>query len=180
LAAIAGLACSSDRARAADGNGCEREMAHAASASQIPISVLYAVALTETGSRGGFNPYDLDIDGRAVHPASLSDALDDVARERARGAKFIDVGCMQINVEFHRRDFPSLAAMFEPSANVAYAARFLAQLKREQGSWTLAVARYNSGPKNDAGQKRYVCAVIRNLVASGLGRWTPAAQAFCG
>jgi hypothetical protein len=41
------------------------------------------------------------------------------------------------------------------------------------------VARYNAGPDNPAAQKNYVCAVIGNIVASGFGRWTPNARAFC-
>ena len=36
-----------------------------------------------------------------------------------------------------------------------------------------AVARYNAGPGNPAAEKTYVCSVIRNMVASGFGQWTP-------
>ena len=36
------------------------------------------------------------------------------------------------------------------------------------------------GPGNEVAQKKYVCAVIRNMVASGMGQWTPNARAFCG
>jgi soluble lytic murein transglycosylase-like protein len=69
--------------------------------------------------------------------------------------------------------------MFDPPTNVAYAARFLRQLKAREGSWTMAVARYHAGPDNDPAQKRYVCRVIANLVASGFGAWTTEARAFC-
>jgi len=41
------------------------------------------------------------------------------------------------------------------------------------------VARYNAGPGNDAAQKKYVCAVIANMVRSGLGGWTDNARKFC-
>jgi soluble lytic murein transglycosylase-like protein len=43
----------------------------------------------------------------------------------------------------------------------------------------MAVARYHAGPNNNPAQKRYVCAVIRNMVASGFGQWTPNAKSFC-
>lgn len=43
----------------------------------------------------------------------------------------------------------------------------------------MAIARYHAGPDNDPAQKRYVCAVIRNMVAVGFGAWTPASRAFC-
>jgi soluble lytic murein transglycosylase-like protein len=62
--------------------------------------------------------------------------------------------------------------MLDPRANVQYAARFLKELRGRQGSWTMAVARYHAGPNNDPAQKRYVCTVIRNMVASGFGNWT--------
>jgi hypothetical protein len=45
-------------------------------------------------------------------------------------------------------------------------------------SWTLAVARYNAGPGNPAAEQTYVCAVIRNMVASGFGQWTAYAGAL--
>jgi len=159
---------------------CEREMARASAASGVPLNVLYSVGLTETGHRGELGPYDMNVDGREVHSDSLAQAMTQFATAKAEGAKFIDVGCMQINVHFHGQDFRSLAEMFEPAANVDYAANFLKTLRAQEGSWTLAVARYNAGPGNPAAERTYVCAVIRNMVASGFGRWTPNARALCG
>jgi len=69
--------------------------------------------------------------------------------------------------------------MFEPAANVEYAARFLKELKAREGNWTMAVARYHAGPDNDPAQKRYVCRVIANMVATGFGAWTSQSRAFC-
>jgi soluble lytic murein transglycosylase-like protein len=43
----------------------------------------------------------------------------------------------------------------------------------------MAVARYHAGPNNDPAQKKYVCRVIANLVATGYGKWTPNAKNFC-
>ena len=43
----------------------------------------------------------------------------------------------------------------------------------------MAVARYHAGPDNDPAQRRYVCAVITNMVAAGFGAWTPNAKSFC-
>ena len=98
---------------------------------------------------------------------------------REKGAKFIDVGCMQINHHYHAAAFASVADMFDPHRNVDYAARFLADLHRRHLSWSMAVARYHAGPDNDPAQKRYVCRVIANMVASGFGRWTDNARQFC-
>ena len=92
----------------------------------------------------------------------------------------IDIGCMQINHHYHATAFASTREMFDPKKNVDYAALFLKQLKAREGSWTMAVARYHAGPNNDPAQKRYVCRVIANMVATGFGAWTEAARSFCG
>lgn len=158
---------------------CEQEMAHAARAHAIPLSILYSVGLTETGARGRLNPYDMNVDGRALHFESLDAALQAYRLERSKGAKLIDVGCMQINVKWHADRFRSVEHMFDPRSNVEYAARFLKQLRERHGAWTLAVARYNAGPDNNSAQRKYVCAVIRHLVKAGMGAWTAEARVFC-
>ena len=121
----------------------------------------------------------MNVDGRSVHSATLAEALSRFVAAKARGARLIDIGCMQINERYHGARFPSTEAIFDPRRNVDYAAAFLKALKTEEGSWTLAVARYNAGPGNPSAQRVYVCAVIRNMVASGFGRWTAGARALC-
>ena len=154
-------------------------MARAAARTGVPLNVLYSVGLTETGRRGELGAYDMNVEGREVHSDSLAEAMARFAAAKARGVKLIDVGCMQINVYFHGANFRSLADMFDPAHNVNYAANFLKTLRAQEGTWTLAVARYNAGPGNPAAEQTYVCAVIRNLVASGFGRWTAEARALC-
>jgi soluble lytic murein transglycosylase-like protein len=160
-------------------NDCEREMARAARSYGVPLGVLYAVGLAETGRGGSLRPYALNIAGKAIYDVGKQDALRRVQEARLAGVKMIDIGCMQINHHFHARSFSSVEAMLDPSKNVDYAARFLQELKVREGSWTMAVARYHAGPDNDPAQKRYVCRVIANLVASGFGAWTADARAFC-
>ncbi|PPD45589.1 MAG: lytic transglycosylase [Methylocystis sp.] len=154
-------------------------MARAAQASEVPLAVLYAVALTETGQRGALHPYAMNIEGRPLFNDNLQDGLAAFVAARARGARLIDIGCMQINHFYHGARFSSVEEMFDPARNVDYAARFLRALHRKEGSWTSAVARYHAGPGNAPAQRTYVCAVIRNMVASGFGAWTPEADAFC-
>jgi soluble lytic murein transglycosylase-like protein len=122
----------------------------------------------------------MNIEGRPYFAASLADALRRYDEATAGGAKMIDIGCMQINHYFHGEKFASVEAMFDPHQNVDYAARFLKALRAQEGSWTLAVARYHAGPNNNPAQKQYVCTVITNMVATGFGSWTPEAKAFCG
>jgi soluble lytic murein transglycosylase-like protein len=176
---VAIAAISSAAARAEGSLACEREMTRASALHGVPLNVLYSVGLTETGRHGELGPYEMNVDGQAVHSTNLAEAMARFAQARARGAKFIDIGCMQINHHFHSADFRSLSEMFDPARNVDYAANFLKTLKAQAGSWTLAVARYNSGPGNPAAERTYVCSVIRNMVASGFGAWTPSARALC-
>jgi soluble lytic murein transglycosylase-like protein len=166
-------------ARDAGTGVCEREMREASVRYDVPLGVLYAVGMTETGNKGSLHAYALNIEGRTVIASSADAALAEFASARREGATLIDLGCMQINHRYHGAQFASVSAMLEPAGNVAYAAKFLRELYRSQGSWTMAVARYHAGPDNNPAQKRYVCAVIANLVAAGFGNWTPDARAFC-
>lgn len=154
-------------------------MIRAARENAIPVAVLYAVALTETGQRGALQAYAMNVHGRPVFNATLDAALAVFDDARRRGERLVDIGCMQINYRYHGGQFASVAQMFDPASNVDYAARFLKSLKASEGGWTRAVARYHAGPGNAPAQRHYVCAVIGNMVASGFGAWTPQARSFC-
>jgi soluble lytic murein transglycosylase-like protein len=154
-------------------------MIRAAHENAIPVAVLYAVALTETGQKDGLREYAMNVGGRPVFNANLSEALTTFENARAHGVRLIDVGCMQVNHYYHGRMFPSVAAMFDPRRNVDYAARFLRSLYGSERTWTSAVARYHAGPGNAPAQRSYVCAVIGNMIASGFGSWTDESRAFC-
>jgi hypothetical protein len=180
LTAVALLASICDGAAAADSAAvCEQQMARASQAEDVPLGVLYAVGMTETGNKGSLHPYALNIQGRTVFTDSPQAALAEFSKARAQGIRLIDLGCMQINHHYHGRNFTSPAEMLNPAANVTYAARYLRALRQQEGSWTMAVARYHAGPNNNPAQKQYICTVIRNLAAAGFGAWTPEARQFC-
>ncbi len=161
------------------GNPCEGEILRAAERYKIPAGILYAVGLTETGVKGSLQPNALNIGGKAVFANSPAEAVRLAEDADARGVKLVDLGCMQINRRYHGDQFSGLSDMLDPRRNVDYAARFLLRLHQRHEGWTMAVARYHAGPDNDPAQKRYVCRVIANLVATGFGRWTADARAFC-
>ena len=158
---------------------CERQMAQAAAKHGVPLGMLYAVGLTESGNRGSLQPYAMNIQGKAYFGSTAADVVQRLAQAQREGVRLVDLGCMQINHHYHRAKFASLEAMIDPAQNVEYATRFLKELKEREGSWTLAVARYHAGPNNNPAQKVYVCRVITNMVASGFGNWPPGAKAFC-
>lgn len=181
LAALSALAAaaSTSNAQASAVGLCEREIQAAAAKYGIPEGILYSVGLTETGRKGSLYPYALNIEGKPFFPPSEDAALQQFAMAKQAGAKLIDIGCMQINHYFHGENFASVEAMFDPHANVEYAAKFLRDLHDRHDTWTMAVARYHAGPNNNPEQKVYVCRVIANLVATGYGKWTPNAAVFC-
>jgi soluble lytic murein transglycosylase-like protein len=178
--AIALLAAFTSSLAFAGENVCEREMRNASTRYDVPLGVLYAVGLTESGHRESLQPFAMNIAGEPYFARDLADALRRFDQARGEGKTLIDIGCMQINHRFHGEKFASVAAMFEPRGNVDYAAKFLKVLRGQEGSWTLAVARYHAGPNNNPAQKKYVCTVIANMVATGFGSWTDQARAFCG
>lgn len=167
-------------ALASEMNACERELVRAAAIHNVPIGMLYAVGLSESGRGGTLQPYALNIDGKAAYEPSRDAALRAFRAAKLNGAKLIDVGCMQINHRYHGEGFDTLEDMFDPEKNVTYAARFLSELKEREGTWTKAIARYHAGPNNIAAQKTYVCRVIGNMVEAGFGEWTSDARAYCG
>lgn len=161
-------------------NACEAEILRASERYGVPAGILYSVGLTETGRKGSLQPYALNIAGRAVFARSEREAVAAFETARRQGVRLIDLGCMQINHHYHSDKFASVNQMLNPRANVDYAARFLVELHKRHQTWSMAVARYHAGPDNDPAQKRYVCRVIANLVATGFGKWTPEARTFCG
>jgi soluble lytic murein transglycosylase-like protein len=158
---------------------CEKEMTRAAAKYEIPLGILYAVGLTETGGGGHLHAYALNLQGDAVYSLNKQQAIARFHAAWAAGVRLIDVGCMQLNYYYHGKNFSSVEEMMDPQKNVDYAARFLKELKQSEGVWTIAVARYNAGKNNDPAQKRYVCKVLDRLVGSGFGSWTSRALAFC-
>jgi soluble lytic murein transglycosylase-like protein len=177
--AAASISSGSALAAGAAENPCEPEILRAAEHYRIPIGILYAVGLAETGRKGSLQPNALNIEGKALFPASPAAAVAAVEQARRGGARLIDVGCMQVNQHYHGDRFGSLRDMLDPKQNVDYAARFLLTLKGRHDSWSMAIARYHAGPNNNPAQKEYVCRVIANMVATGFGRWTANARLFC-
>lgn len=158
---------------------CEAEIQAAARKFNVPEGILYSVGLTETGRKGTLSPYAMNIEGRAVFSGSVASAMAEFDAAKRQGRKLIDMGCMQINHHFHSEHFANAREMFEPRKNVEYAARFLRSLHDRHETWTMAVARYHAGPNNNPAQKKYICRVISNLVATGYGKWTKNASDFC-
>ncbi|MEP4294207.1 MAG: transglycosylase SLT domain-containing protein [Rhizobiaceae bacterium] len=160
-------------------NVCEEHIYRAAQKYRVPIALLYAVGLAESGRKGKLHPYALNVEGRAFFPRNQSEALRIFKRERAQGRNLIDLGCMQINHKYHASAFPTLESMLNPRLNVDYSARFLRRLKDRHGTWSVAVARYHAGDKNHKAQKKYVCRVLQHMVAQKFAANTTSSNSIC-
>ncbi len=116
--------------------------------SGVPLPVLMAISLTETGRKteGSVRPWPwtVNMEGKGVWFDSQDAAQTYVDRHFDRGARSFDVGCFQINYRWHGQAFSSIEEMFEPVANARYAARFLSELYAEFGDWSLAAGAYHS------------------------------------
>ncbi|HEV7265532.1 MAG TPA: transglycosylase SLT domain-containing protein [Falsiroseomonas sp.] len=128
---------------------CTRAIAAAERGAGIPTGLLLAIARVESGRpapRGGVAPWPFAInaDGSGRFPESREAAIAEVEALRARGIRSMDVGCMQVNLFHHPEAFPDLGAAFDPVRNVAFAVRFLRQLRARTGNWAEAIAQYHS------------------------------------
>ena len=127
---------------------CDRAAEFAAEQTGVPVAVLKAISLTETGrKRNGTMrpwPWTVNMEGKGVWFNSEDDARAYVYKNYKRGARSFDVGCFQINYKWHGQEFASIEEMFDPVPNALYAAKFLLKLYREKGDWGDAAGAYHS------------------------------------
>ncbi len=133
-----------------DENSCHDETRLVEEISGVPAHLLTAIARTESGRALPGDravsawPWTVMAEGRGRFLANKSEAIAEVERLRTRGVTNIDVGCMQVNLRYHGKAFISLEEAFDPLSNIAYAAAFLTDLRREAHSWRKAVGYYHS------------------------------------
>jgi soluble lytic murein transglycosylase-like protein len=150
LLALALLAAVPSRAAADAGEACRDQASIAERAAGIPEGLLLAIGKRESGRFDAQSgavlpwPWAVNREGEGRFFASHAEAVAYVAAAQREGSSSIDVGCFQINLKYHPTAFASLDEAFDPTANAAYAARFLTELHDREGSWETAVADYHS------------------------------------
>jgi hypothetical protein len=117
----------------------------------LPHGLLIAIAKAESGRPISSLtdvrpwPWTIDADGTGLFldskPAAVAWVRTQIGRHR-----FVDVGCMQVDLEYHPNAFASLEQAFDPVMNTDYAARLLLRLNLGEagGSWDVAVGLYHS------------------------------------
>ena len=127
---------------------CESAALSAARRTGVPVDVLRAISLTETGRKLGGElrpwPWTVNMEGAGSWFNDRQAAQAYVHQHKGRGARSFDVGCFQLNFRWHGEAFSSIEEMFDPGANADYAARFLKELYAEFGDWSLAAGAYHS------------------------------------
>lgn len=127
---------------------CEQVTQIAAQQSGVPLDVMRAISLTETGRtiEGAYRawPWAVNMEGEAAWFADRTSATAFVLEAYARGARSFDIGCFQINYKWHGAHFASIEQMFDPLANAQYAAHHLLELYAEKGNWRDAAGAYHS------------------------------------
>lgn len=138
-----------------------------ARAKGVPASVLFAVALTESGTplRGRLVPWPwtLNVAGipsrygsRAEACAAMMSALKGVP------AKAVDVGLLQINVGYNRHRFAYPCELLDPYRNLDIAADILNEHYSRCHDWLGAIGRYRR-PAGGSTAARYREGVARHL-----------------
>lgn len=130
---------------------CEQAIASAeARYPELPRGLLAAIGRVESGRMGSDGkvrpwPFTLNVDGAGRLFRSRGEAVAFLGSPTVLGARYVDIGCMQISLPHHPQAFSSREEGFDAQRNVDYAARFLLGLKAQTGHWVAAVARYHGG-----------------------------------
>ncbi len=164
-------------------NSCRTFTEKAEREQGIPRHLLTAISLAETGRWSEEKkeifawPWTVMAKGRGLYFKSKIEAIVAVNRLRRAGVTNIDVGCMQINLRYHPRAFASLNEAFDPTANVAYAAKFLKGLHGITQSWPQATANYHStDPLRNVSYKNKVLSLWQSTGGGNLANLGPLAS----
>lgn len=140
---------------------CDGAARAASALTGVPLAVLQAIALTETGRHlpgagDGLRPWPWTVNqaGEGHWFATQEQALAYATEARDQGISNIDLGCFQLNQRWHGDAFPSLQAMFDPQQNALYAARLLRSLYQKYGDWSQAAGAYHSNTPEYAARYR--------------------------
>ena len=137
---------------------CHSAYVKAAQRTGVPLKVLHAIALTESGRSvdGKFVawPWSINVSGTSHLFETKQEAVAFAKRQRAAGVQNFDSGCFQLNFKWHISAFSSVEDMFDPNSNAHYAAQFLKTLYLEFGDWTQAAGAYHSRTEKYAAKYR--------------------------
>ncbi len=123
----------------------------------IPDLLLYAIALTESGTTlndGQYIPWPwtLNVAGSPRYFSSRESAWRHLEYVLSQGEELVDIGAGQVNWYWHSDKFASTWDALDPAKNIYVAGVILNDCHRQRGDWINAVGCYHS-PGN---QKRAI------------------------
>lgn len=123
---------------------CADAARSAARAAGVPLEVLLAISLVETGRDARPWPWTVNVGGEGRWFDSAREAEAHAQSMLGQGLTNVDLGCFQLNIRWHSKGFASLSDMLSPLPNATYAAEFLAGHYARTGDWAAAAAAYHS------------------------------------
>ena len=139
----------------------------AAQRAGIPSTVLYAVALQESGIRRNGRivpwPWSLNVAGQSRRYATRADACAGLQRAmRSTPHTRIDAGLGQINLGYHQQRYSTACDLLDPYRNLAIAAEILKEQHNPGEDWLVAIGRYHR-PAGGEPAARYRRSVSHHL-----------------
>ena len=133
---------------------CENTIESIELQTDIPKGLLLGIGKTEAirkiNNKYIIWPWTINHAGKSLFFDNKEQMKNYVFKNLKRKDFNIDVGCMQINIKWHKNNFKKISDMFEVNPNISYAASFIKQLKNKHGSWDKAIKHYHSSdPKKN-------------------------------
>ena len=127
--------------------------------NKIPTTILYAVALAESGQKikvGIYRPWPwtLNVAGISRRYPTRKAAYNGLIYFLDQGVKSIDIGIMQINWHYHHKKLGTPWQALEPIHNMRTGARILRGEYKITGEWKKAIGRYHSPGQKPMQKKR--------------------------
>lgn len=123
-------------------------------AYSIPKNILCAISIVESGkSVGNLKlrlpwPWTVNVNGDTLQKQRYFDTLIEaqkfILKNFIQGKNNIDIGCMQLNIMYHNKNFSSIDQALDPDNNIRYAANYLRSQYKKHSSWSKAIANYHS------------------------------------
>ena len=146
-----------------------------ATEQDVPHTVLYAIALTESGKQiksvGDYRPWPwtLNLAGRGYFFDSRLEAWQALMGWIGEGKRSIDIGLMQVSWKYHKDKLGNIWQALDPYHNLRIAAVILQDCFKQRRDWWASVGCYHS-PKNSGRAQRYRLRVVghwQRLEANG-------------
>ena len=130
---------------------------HYAEKHNVPPSILYAIALAESGHSvtGVYRPWpwSLNIKGKSLRYKTAEEIAVALHEVLARG-DHADIGVMQINSYWHKNRVSIVNDFLNPHTNVDKGAEILSEQRQRSDDWWEAVGRYHAPGNDQASLKR--------------------------